>query len=147
MSGTSRESDCVAVSSLSPSLVSVSVRYVNSLRGGREVHEGGDVCTHIADSLHYTAETNATLLSNYIPIKTHIYMYIYCCWVDKLCPTLCHIYVFREGNGTPLQYSCLENPMDRGAWKAAVHGVSEGRTPLHFHFSLSCIGEGDGNPL
>ena len=32
-----------------------------------------------------------------------------------------------EGNGTPLQYSCLENPMDRAAWKAAVHGVAEGR--------------------
>ena len=45
-----------------------------------------------------------------------------------------------EGNGTPLQYSCLENPMDGGAWKAAVHGVTEGRTRLsdfiftfHFH--------------
>ena len=35
-----------------------------------------------------------------------------------------------EGNGTPLQYSCLENPMDRGGWKAAVHGVAEGRTRL-----------------
>ena len=33
-----------------------------------------------------------------------------------------------EGNGTPLQYSCLENPMDRGAWWAAVHGVAKGRT-------------------
>ena len=33
-----------------------------------------------------------------------------------------------EGHGTPLQYSCLENPMDRGAWKAAVHGVAEGWT-------------------
>ena len=31
--------------------------------------------------------------------------------------------VIGEGNGTPLQYSCLENPMDRGAWWAAVHGV------------------------
>ena len=29
------------------------------------------------------------------------------------------------GHGTPLQYSCLENPMDRGAWRAAVHGVTE----------------------
>ena len=29
-----------------------------------------------------------------------------------------------EGNGTPLQYSCLENPMDRGAWQAVVHGVT-----------------------
>ena len=35
-----------------------------------------------------------------------------------------------EGNGTPLQYSCLENPMDGGAWKAAVYGVAEGRTRL-----------------
>ena len=44
-----------------------------------------------------------------------------------------------EGNGTPLQYSCLENPMDGGAWKAAVHGVAEVRTrlrefPFTFHF-------------
>ena len=37
---------------------------------------------------------------------------------------------FGEGNGTPLQYSCLENPMDRGAWKAAVHGVAKSRTWL-----------------
>ena len=46
---------------------------------------------------------------------------------------------YREGNGTLLQYSCLENPMDRGVWKAAVHGVAEGRTQLSdvtftFHF-------------
>ena len=32
--------------------------------------------------------------------------------------------IVREGNGNPLQYSCLENPMDRGAWWAAVHGVA-----------------------
>ena len=45
-----------------------------------------------------------------------------------------------EGNGTPLQYSCLENPMDGGAWGAAVHGVAKSRTRLsdftftfHFH--------------
>ena len=35
-----------------------------------------------------------------------------------------------EGNGTPLQYSCLENPMDGGAWWAAVHGVAKSRTQL-----------------
>ena len=58
--------------------------------------------------------------------RFHIYALVYC--------------IGREGNGTPLQYSCLENPMDRGAWKAAVHGVAEGRTRLsdfnftfHFH--------------
>ena len=35
-----------------------------------------------------------------------------------------------EGNGNPLQYSCLENPMDRGAWQAAVHGVPRVRHEL-----------------
>ena len=35
-----------------------------------------------------------------------------------------------EGTGTPLQYSCLENPMDRGAWKATVHGIARVRNDL-----------------
>ena len=35
-----------------------------------------------------------------------------------------------EGNGNPLQYSCLENPMDRGAWRAIVHGVAESQIRL-----------------
>ena len=55
-----------------------------------------------------------------------------------------------EGNGTPLQYSCLENPMDGGAWWAAVHGVTKSQIRLShftFTFSLSCIGKGNGNPL
>ena len=44
-----------------------------------------------------------------------------------------------EGNGTPLQYSCLENPMDGGAWRATVHGVAKSLTRLSdftftFHF-------------
>ena len=51
----------------------------------------------------------------------------------------------REGNGNPLQYSCLENPMDGGAWWVADHGVTTER--LHFHLSLPRIGEGNGNPL
>ena len=42
----------------------------------------------------------------------------------------------REGNGTPLQYSCLENPMDRGAWWAAVHGVMKSWTRLSDSLSL-----------
>ena len=33
-----------------------------------------------------------------------------------------------EGNGNPIQYSCLENPMDRGSWWATVHGVAKSRT-------------------
>ena len=35
-----------------------------------------------------------------------------------------------EGNGNPLQYSCLENPMDRGAWRATVHEVSKSQIQL-----------------
>ena len=35
-----------------------------------------------------------------------------------------------EGNGNPLQYSCLENPMDRGCWRATIHGVTRSRTQL-----------------
>ena len=42
-----------------------------------------------------------------------------------------------EGNGTPLQYSCMENPMDRGAWKAAVHGVAKSWTWLKWLSSSS----------
>ena len=38
--------------------------------------------------------------------------------------------IFGEGNGTPLQYSCLENPRDRGAWWAAVSGVAQSWTRL-----------------
>ena len=90
-----------------------------------------------------------------------------------------------EGNGNPLQCSCLENPRDGAAWWAAVYGVAQSRKrlkqlssssrhtlaweipwteepgrlqsmgceesdmaeQLHFHFSLSCTGEGNGNPL
>ena len=51
-----------------------------------------------------------------------------------------HVYTsIGEGNGTPLQYSCLENPMDGGAWWATVHGVAKSQTrlsdfPFTFHF-------------
>ena len=52
----------------------------------------------------------------------------------------------REGNGTPLQYSSLENPMDGGFWQAAVQGIAKSRTRLS-DFTFTCIGEGNGNPL
>ena len=54
-------------------------------------------------------------------------------WKDPTCPgankPMCHNYC-GEGNGTPLQYSCLEHPMDGGAWWAAVHGVVKSWTRL-----------------
>ena len=54
-----------------------------------------------------------------------------------------------ESDGNPLQCSCLENPMDGGAWSAAFHGVAEldATERLHFPFSLLCTGEGNGIPL
>ena len=49
------------------------------------------------------------------------------------------LFLSGEGDGTPLQYSCLKNPMDGEAWWAAVHGVAKSRTrlsdfPFTFHF-------------
>ena len=38
-----------------------------------------------------------------------------------------------EGNGNPLQYSCLENPMDRGVWQTTVHGLTKRTKEIHFH--------------
>jgi len=64
------------------------------------------------------------------------------CMVENIAHLAFYLSVLRksrEGNGTPLQYSCLENPMDGGAWWAAVHGVLKSRTRLsdfifNFHF-------------
>ena len=60
---------------------------------------------------------------------------------QKIANKLEDLYLFlKDGNGNPLQYSCLDNPMDGSAWWAAVHGVTKSRTQLsnftftfHFH--------------
>ena len=52
-----------------------------------------------------------------------------------------------EGNGNPLQHSCLENPVDRGAWWAAVHRVAQSQTRLKRLSMHACVGEGNGTPL
>jgi len=52
-----------------------------------------------------------------------------------------------DSNGTPLQYFCLENPVDGGAWWAVVHGVARVGRNWATSLSLSCIREGNGNPL
>ena len=52
----------------------------------------------------------------------------------------------REGNGNPLHYSCLENPMDGGAWLATVHGVPKSLTQLsNFTFTFYFLGIHSGN--
>ena len=67
----------------------------------------------------------------------HILSNIWCCQSFSFQHGV--LVVVGEGHGTPLQYSCLENPMDGGAWQAAVHGVAKSWTRLNdftftFHF-------------
>ena len=69
---------------------------------------------------------------------------------QKYSTTLCeynYVCVFGEGNGNKFQHSCLENPVDRGAWGAVVHRVAQSRTRLKRLSMHACIGEGDGSPL
>ena len=76
----------------------------------------------------------------YIYIYTYVYVYIQ---ISLVAQTVKRLYNAGdlgsipglgrspgEGNGSPLQYYCLENPMDRGAWQATVHGVAESQTRL-----------------
>ena len=44
------------------------------------------------------------------------------------------------GNGNPLQYSCLENPRDGGAWPSMAHGVTKSQTRLSTHTYVGCVG-------
>ena len=78
------------------------------------------------------------------------------CWISwtmhpDFCAESCHFLGIRdllgEGNGNPLQDSCLENSVDRGAWWAAVHGVAQNRTWLKWLSMHACIEEENGNPL
>ena len=63
---------------------------------------------------------------------------------------ICRIFILfsiGEGNGNLLQISCLENPVDRGTWWAAVRGVAQSQTRLKWFSMHACIGEGNGSPL
>ena len=57
--------------------------------------------------------------------------------MDNNCFFRSVVTILGEGNGNPLQCSCLENPMDGGAWWAAVPGVAKSRTRLRLHFHAS----------
>ena len=52
-----------------------------------------------------------------------------------------------EGHGNSFPYSHLENPMDRGAWRATVHGVAKSQTRLHLHFSLYLMVQDHQEPI
>ena len=80
-----------------------------------------------------TQKKHLTLPSLFIP------------WQQMLCICYELWHVYGEGNGTPLLYSCLENPMDRGAWRAAVCGVAQSRTRLKrlssSSSSMACVSQ------
>ena len=65
----------------------------------------------------------------------------------KLAELLPFSLLHRRRKWQPLQYSCLENLLDRGAWWVAVHRVTQSRTRLKQLNMHACIGEGNGNPL
>ena len=73
-----------------------------------------------------------------VPCLMYVIYWALHCIYDVVSDTL------GEGSGTPLQYSCLENPMDGGAWKAARHGVANSRTRLSdftFTFHIHALKE------
>ena len=89
--------------------------------------------THMSAYTHTHSQYTITHMQSTHTLSTYTHRL-----PPSLCPT--PLPTRGEGNGNPLQYSCLENPMDGGAWWAAVHGVAKSRTRLsdftftfHFH--------------
>ena len=83
----------------------------------------------LKSTLLFTHENSAVSGRHVIIVSLH-----------ALLKQVCFVVISNVADGTPLQYSCLENPMDGGAWWAAVHGVAKSRTRLsdftftfHFH--------------
>ena len=103
-------------------------------------------------AIHFTYENNYWYGKNIVAFFSFIILYLIkiqdtllyvimtAVLIDNSCINRDTYALLGEGNGTPLQYSCLENPTDGGAWWAAVHGVAESQTRLsnftftfHFH--------------
>ena len=85
---------------------------------------GGHCCSH-----HFLKMTGKLLgLPNLRPAEHHCFCCWFICW--KQVREKAHSLCFGEGNGSPLQCSCLENPRDGGAWWAAVCGVTQSQTRL-----------------
>ena len=105
----------------------------------------GNKCKHFLRGQVGWSNSSSSALGNYsYVIRTQYMIWLLSLETYKQVNTIRHIYIHKlrhgEGNGTPLQYSCLQNPMDGGASQAAVHGVAKSQTRLsdftftfHFH--------------
>ena len=89
----------------------------------------------LSPDILFSVHASFSLSKIFISIRTQSY------W-NRACPNA----ILGEGKGNSLQYSCLENPMDRGAWWAAVRRVAQSQTLLS-DLACTCIGEGNGNLL
>ena len=105
---------------------------------------GGSKMTADGDSSHkikrhlFLGRKAMTNLDSILKTRDITLLTIVCLVTAMAFPVV--MYRYGEGNGTLLQYSCLENPMDTGAWQAVVHGVAKSQTRLsdvsftfHFH--------------
>ena len=82
-----------------------------------------DVSQGDSDNLTPSFSLLLKLKTTFTLFLEHIYQYIYIYFLKHYFTYI--LYFNGEGNGTPFQYSCLRNPIDRGAWQATVHGVAE----------------------
>ena len=100
--------------------------------------------THLQNSF-FSSQTENSIPINNSPLPLPLPPSPYFPVLDKHSSTFFSINLivlgtlYGEGDGTPPQYSCLENPMDRGAWWPAIHGVAKSKTqqsdfPFTFHF-------------
>ena len=90
----------------------------------------GGVVFHFIDTHTQTHPTYSLVLSPFIWRTLRFSVFFFPLDIHLGVELLDYKVVPGGCNGTPLQYSCLENPMDRGAWWAAVHGVAKSRTQL-----------------
>ena len=109
---------------LSPCLFNLYAEYITRNGGLDEAQAGIKIAGRNINNLRYADDT--TLMEESKELKSLV------------------MTVNGEGNGTPLQYGCLENPMDGGAWWAAVHGVAKSQTRLRdftftFHFHQEAL--------
>ena len=88
---------------------------------GRGVWGRMDTCVCMTESLCCSPETISIVNRPYTSIQKNNKKNFFLIKITKVKES----FLSGEGNGNPLQYSCLENPLDRGAWWAAVHGVAE----------------------